>query len=78
VLVTHSVSEAVALADLVAVMTPRPGRIARLVPVELARPRTTDLASDPGAARLVSDVRDALSEAHAPDLRPWAEERGAA
>ena len=78
VLVTHSVGEAVALADLVAVMAPRPGRIARLVSVELERPRGTDLAADSQAARLVGEVRDALSETHAVGLRPWAETRGAA
>jgi len=75
VLVTHSVSEAVALADLVVVMSPRPGRTARLVPVALDRPRGTDLAADPRAARLVAEVREALSQGHAVDLRPWADTR---
>jgi NitT/TauT family transport system ATP-binding protein len=47
VLVTHSVPEAVFLSDTVIVMTPRPGRIYREVPVQFPRPRSADLLADP-------------------------------
>jgi NitT/TauT family transport system ATP-binding protein len=38
--ITHSVPEAVLLSDRVVVMTPRPGRIADIIPIDLSRPRS--------------------------------------
>ena len=71
ILVTHSVAEAVSLGDRVVVMTPRPGRVARLVPVDLPRPRPVDLSGDPRAAELAAEARTTLAESHADELRSW-------
>jgi NitT/TauT family transport system ATP-binding protein len=67
ILVTHSVSEAVRLADEVVVLTARPGSVARLVPIDLPRPRDVDVA----AAQLDAAIRAALASVHPPELAPW-------
>lgn len=56
--VTHSIDEAVYLADRIVIMTPRPGRIRRVVTVDLPRPR------DPTTPQFNEFVRIVLEEIH--------------
>ena len=60
VFVTHSISEAVFLSTRVVVMSPRPGRIAGVVPIDLAQPRTVDTREDPRFFEHVTEVRELL------------------
>ena len=55
--VTHSIPEAILLADRVVVMSSRPGRIARVITVDLPRPRTMDLEFDPRFKSHSDEVR---------------------
>jgi NitT/TauT family transport system ATP-binding protein len=55
--ITHSIAEAVFLADRVFVMTPRPGRIMDDVTVELPRPRGLDLMTTPEFGAYVKRIR---------------------
>jgi len=58
--VTHNISEAIFLADQVMVMTPRPGRLAKIVDVPFARPREISLMQTPAFNDLVAEVRSIL------------------
>jgi NitT/TauT family transport system ATP-binding protein len=58
--VTHNISEAVYLADRVVVMSPHPGRIRTILPVDLPRPRTEDLREQPEFLSLMRAAREVL------------------
>ncbi|HZB93015.1 MAG TPA: ABC transporter ATP-binding protein [Stellaceae bacterium] len=57
VFITHSIPEAVFLADRVLVMTPRPGRIAEIVAVDLPRPRSLDAMNTAEFGETVRRIR---------------------
>ncbi len=56
-LITHSIPEAVFLADRILVMTDRPGSIAAVYDVPLQRPRSLDVLADPVFVRLTQTIR---------------------
>ncbi len=60
IFVTHSISEAVFLSTKVVVMSPRPGRIAGTIDVDLPRPRGVETREDPHYFELVTAVRELL------------------
>ena len=70
-LVTHSVAEAVLLADRIVVLGARPGTVVADLAVPLAHPRGTDVMAQPPARAVAAAIRDALSRAHDPDLAGW-------
>jgi NitT/TauT family transport system ATP-binding protein len=61
VLVTHSVYEAVLLADEVFVMTARPGRLAGIVEVDLPQPRGIEVTASPAFSDKVAEARELLT-----------------
>jgi NitT/TauT family transport system ATP-binding protein len=62
VFVTHSIPEALFLADRVAVLSPRPGRITKVFDVPLPRPRTPATRALPEFGRLALAIHEALGQ----------------
>ena len=58
--VTHPIPEAILLADRVVVMSPRPGRVARVLRVDLPRPRTMELEFDPRFKAHSDEIRSLI------------------
>ena len=61
-LITHNITEAVQLADRIFVMTYRPGKLKRMVKVDLPRPRTSEIVSSEAFGRHVAQIWSDLRE----------------
>lgn len=63
IFVTHSIAEAVFLSTRTVVMSARPGRITRVLDIDLPVPRTYDTREDAAYFEIVNQVRDTLRDA---------------
>ena len=61
-LVTHSITEALFLADRIVLLSPRPGRIDRIVDVPFPRPQTLELQATTAFQEIVLSLRERLAE----------------
>jgi NitT/TauT family transport system ATP-binding protein len=76
-LITHNITEAVQLADRVLVMTYRPGKVKRMVPIELPRPRSSEIVSSDAFGRYVAQIWGDLREEASRGMRDDEQHRGA-
>jgi NitT/TauT family transport system ATP-binding protein len=60
--ITHDLEEAIFLADVVVIMTTRPGRVKKLITVDLPRPRTYRLLSSPRFLELKRETIEGVHE----------------
>jgi len=61
-IITHNITEAVQLADRVLVMTYRPGKVKRIVDIDLPRPRSSEIVSSEAFGRYVAQIWADLRE----------------
>jgi NitT/TauT family transport system ATP-binding protein len=70
-LITHNITEAVQMSDRILVMTYRPGKVKQIVPIDLPRPRTSDVVGSEAFGRYVAqiwaDLREEASRGMAED-----------
>ena len=65
--VTHSIPEAVYLSTRIVVMSPRPGRISRIIESTLPRERPLEIRDTPEFIRVAHEVREGLREGQSYD-----------
>jgi NitT/TauT family transport system ATP-binding protein len=68
-LITHNITEAVQLSDRILVMTYRPGKLKRMVKIDLPRPRTSEIVSSEAFGRYVAQIWSDLREEASRGLR---------
>jgi NitT/TauT family transport system ATP-binding protein len=61
-IITHNITEAVQLSDRIVVMTYRPGKVKRVVDIDLPRPRTSEIVSSEAFGRYVAQIWSDLRE----------------
>jgi NitT/TauT family transport system ATP-binding protein len=61
-LITHNITEAVQMSDRILVMTYRPGKVKRIVDIDLPRPRTSDIVGSEAFGRYVAQIWADLRE----------------
>ena len=66
--VTHSIAEAIFLADRVVVMSARPGRIAAVYDIDIPRPRAVEIQTQPDFIARILEIKASID--HGRDARP--------
>ncbi|MGA6944189.1 MAG: ABC transporter ATP-binding protein [Pseudolabrys sp.] len=61
-LITHNITEAVQMSDRILVMTYRPGKLKRVVEINLPRPRTSEIVGSEAFGRYVAQIWNDLRE----------------
>ena len=64
--VTHSISEAIFLADRVAVMSARPGRIAEIYDIDIPRPRPVEIQTKPDFIARILQIKSRIEHGRGP------------
>jgi NitT/TauT family transport system ATP-binding protein len=68
-IITHNTTEAVQLADRIIVMTYRPGRVKRIIDIDLPRPRTSEIVGSDAFGHYVAQIWNDLREEASRGLR---------
>jgi NitT/TauT family transport system ATP-binding protein len=58
VFVTHSIEEAIQLSSKICVITPRPGRIDRVIDIDLPWPRNLEVKKSPAFASYLGEIQE--------------------